>query len=459
MRKTVVACIAGTALIGALLATAWAQPAAPPTGAQFRSPPVAGPPATTPAISARPSGTTAPPARSAGTTTPPGAPYAFGTLVTDAVHARQEAARGVTVAMMELQWSSYEPAEGRLDRAYARNMRAWLATLRGAGMRVTLGLGLHFTPGWIFGYPDSRFVDQKGRASGEANLVFNQALRIRAERYLAQVDRDLGMENFWAVRLTSGGHPEVLYPAGGTYWAFDRNAQGGPGRPPTMAPNPLPGWRPGDRSAPVDRVRRWADWYVHGLVDVVSWQIRRLAALGFAGYHQTVTPGAGTRPDGYAHDVAGHLPDGVTGVGAVWHRFYAGLRDQPNVVAYVSSMANEPGNDDGCAPGDAAVALTDDAVSSWPAARWIARVAREHGLPVSGENPGWGMPAALNAHYADRSGAGMMAAAVRQMTSCRFQGMYWAHDEQLWTVPGLFDTYAARIAAVNGPGRSVPPMP
>jgi hypothetical protein len=53
----------------------------------------------------------------------------------------------------------------------------------------------------------------------------------------------------------------------------------------------------------------------------------------------------------------------------------------------------------------------------------------------------------------------MMAAAVRQMTSCRFQGMYWAHDEQLWSGPRLFDAYAARIAATNGPGRSIPPMP
>jgi glycosyl hydrolase family 42 (putative beta-galactosidase) len=385
--------------------------------------------------------------------------YAFGTLVTDVAHASEEAAGGVTVAMMELQWSSYEPAEGKFDAAYARGMRDRLAALRAAGMQVTLGLGMSFTPGWVYDYPRSRFVDQDGRTSGEANLVFNQTLRTKAERYLQRIDEDLGLENFWAVRLNSGGHGEVLYPGGGTFWAFDDNAQKGTDLPPTMAPNPMPGWRPGDRSVSTDAVRRWADWYVHGLVDVVAWQMRRITALGFAGYYQTVTPGAGMRPDAYARDVANYLPNGYTGVGAVWQQFYADLPDKRNVVAYISSMANLPGEDDVCAPGDASVPLTSDAVNSWSATRWIARLAREHGLRVSGENPGWNMPASLNGHYADTSDSGMMAATVRQMTTCGFQGMYWAHDHQLWTGPVSFDAYARWIAATNGSKRVVPPMP
>jgi Beta-galactosidase len=392
----------------------------------------------------------------AGTGVPP---FAFGTLETQAQHASEEAVKGVTVAMMELNWAAYEPAEGRFDDGYARRSRDRLMALRAAGMRVTLGLGLHYTPDWIFRYPDSRFVDQRGAQSSALNLVFNQRLRLKAERYLARVDRDLGLQNFWAVRLNSGGQAEVLYPGGGSYWAFDRNAQNGGDLPPTMTANPLPGWRPGDRSVSTRQVQRWADWYVRGLDDVVGWQMRFITALGFTGYYQLLTPGAGSKPEAYARDVANHLPDGITGVGAVWHRFYANLPQKRNVVAYVSSMADEPGRPHTCAPHDRAVPLTDRRVNDWPATRWIARVAREYGLHLSGENPGWNLPSRLNGHYTDASRAGMMASSVREMVSCGFQGMYWAHDQQLWDGTVSLDRYADWIAATNGSHSPAPPMP
>jgi len=361
--------------------------------------------------------------------------------------------------MMELSWATYEPVEGRFDAAYGDELRGRLAELRGHGMRVTLALGMHFTPAWIFRYPDSRFVDQRGRTSEEANLVFNQALRTKAERYLTRIDRDLGLKNFWAVRLTSGGHQEVVYPGDGTYWAFDENAQGGSNRPPTMEPNPLPGWQPGNRSVSTSEVQRWADWYVHGLDDVVAWQMRVITSLGFHGYYQVLTPGSGTRPDGYARDVADYLPDGVTGVGAVWHRFYADLPDKRNVVAYVSSLADGSGGDDSCKTGDRTKAITDRAANDWSAARWIARLARQYGLLLSGENPGWDSPPQTRARYIDESPSGMMAVTVRQMTSCGYQGMYWAHDDDLWRTSTLFDRYAKLIARTNGSSSPAPPMP
>jgi glycosyl hydrolase family 42 (putative beta-galactosidase) len=387
------------------------------------------------------------------------APFVFGTLETQPEHAAAEAARGVKVAMMELNWAAYEPAEGRFDEAYARQARDRLAALRGAGMRVTLGLGLHYTPEWLFQYPDSRLIDQHGARSGGANLVFNQRLREKAERYLARIDRDLGMHKFWAIRLNSGAEAEVLYPPGGSYWAFDRNAQNGPDLPPTMAANPRPGWRPGDRSVSRQEVQRWADWYVGGLDDVVAWQMRFITALGFTGYYQVLTPGSGTKPQAYARDVRNYLPDGITGVGAVWHRFYANLPDKRHVVVYVSSMADEPGRPHSCARQDRAVPLTDPRVNAWPATRWLARVAREYGLALNGENPGWNMPARLNGHYTDNSGSGMMAASVREMVSCGFQGMYWAHDEQLWDGTASFDRYASWIATTNGGDNPVPGLP
>jgi hypothetical protein len=421
---------------------------------------------TTPAPGGSPSSATASAAIGEPTTRPSGPvagtgvpPFAFGTLETQPEHAAAESARGVTVAMMELNWAAYEPAEGRFDDGYARRSRERFTALRAAGMRVTLGLGLHYTPDWIFRYPDSRFVDQRGAQSSALNLVFNQRLRLKAERYLARVDRDLGLQNFWAVRLNSGGQAEVLYPGGGSYWAFDRNAQNGADLPPTLTANPLPGWRPGDRSVSTRQVQRWADWYVRGLDDVVAWQMRFITALGFTGYYQLLTPGAGSKPESYARDVANYLPEGITGVGAVWHKFYANLPQKRNVVAYVSSMADEPRRPHTCSANDRSVPLTDRRVNDWPATRWIARVAREYGLHLSGENPGWGLPSRLNGHYTDASRTGMMASSVREMVSCGFQGMYWAHDGQLWDGTVSLDRYADWITATNGDDSPRPPMP
>jgi hypothetical protein len=387
------------------------------------------------------------------------APFAFGTLETQSERAAAESARGVKVAMMELNWAAYEPIEGQFDEAYARRFQDRLTALQGAGMRVTLGLGLHYTPEWIFRNPDSRFVDQRGAQSSGVNLVFNQPLRGKAERYLARIDRDLGLHNFWAVRLNSGAEAEMLYPSGGSYWAFDRNAQNGRDLPPTMAANPRPGWRPGDRSVSTRDVQRWADWYVRGLDDVAGWQMRFITALGFTGYYQILTPGSGAKPQEYAREIARHLPDGVTGVGAVWHKFYANLPEKRNVVAYVSSMADEPGRPHTCAQGDRAVPLIDPRVNAWPATRWLARVAREYGLRLNGENPGWNLPSRLNGHYTDTSGSGMMAATVREMISCGFQGMYWGHDAQLWDGTVSFDRYANWIKTTNGGENPAPPMP
>jgi hypothetical protein len=392
-------------------------------------------------------------------------PLAFGTLGTDPDRAADEVRAGVRVAMMELSWAAYEPANGRFDDTYGRQARGRLDRLRSAGLQVTLGLGLHFTPAWVQALPDSRFVDQHGTTSAEVNLVFNQKLRLAAEKYLARVNQDLDLSTFWAIRLTSGGLSEVLYPAGGSFWAFDRNAQNGPDLPPGMARNPEVGWRPGDRALPAARVRRWADWYVHGLDDVVRWQIRTLDSFGFRGYYQLLTPGSGTRPDRYDTEIAAFLPDGVTGVGAVWHRFYADLAlDRVvarRVVAYVSSMADRSGGDDSCTGRDTALPVTDPALDSWSAARWVARLARAGGFRVNGENPGWNQPPTLNAHYTDGGSNGMMTAAVRQAVSCGFQGMYWAHDENLWHGPASMPRFAALIAQANANdgGSRTPPMP
>ena len=137
--------------------------------------------------------------------------------------------------------------------------------------------------------------------------------------------------------------------------------------------------------------------------------------------------------------------DGTTGVGAVWDRYYAMLPDKTNVVAYISSVADQSGGNDSGQPADHLLALSSEVMDSWSATRWISRIAAENGLLVAGENPGYGMPASLDSFYLDTSCAGMMATAIGQARSCGFQVFYWAHDIHLWdgTIP--FWRYARMI--------------
>jgi hypothetical protein len=372
----------------------------------------------------------------------------YGTLRTQARTAAVEARAGVTMAMQELNWGEFEPRPGVVDSGYAGAMTSRLGAYRDAGMRVTLGLGMHYTPPWVFGLADSTYTDSDGNVSGEANLVYSQAVRLAAARYLSMVAGWLPLTEFWAIRLTSGGNCEMLYPDGGRYWAFGRAALTGDGLASGMAANPFPDWRPGRPGLSPAQIGQWVDWYVGGLADVTCWQMEQLAGLGFTGYYQTLTPGSGTRPGELAWLVRGNLPpNDTTGVGAVWDRYYAMLPESANVMAYVSSVADTSGADDVTEPSDGAIPLTSPAMDRWSATRWITRVAREHGLAVGGENPGYGIPASLNAHYTDTSGHGMMASALRQARAAGFEVFYWAHDVRLWDGTLPFSCYADLIGA------------
>jgi len=380
----------------------------------------------------------------------------FGTLATQTSSAVTEAQAGVSVAMFELDWASFEPEMGVFSASYLATMQSYLQAVQAAGMRVTLGLDLENPPSWVFSLPDSTYVDQHGDVSNEADFVFSEAVRQAAASYLDHVAAGLPLSNFWAIRLTSGGDGEMLYPGDGTYWAFGNAALKGVGLPATMTPNPFPNWRPGQPGLTPAQIERWVNWYVRGLDDVTNWQMLTLSRLGFTGYYQLVTPGSGTRPDALSEEEQQNLPDGTTGLGGVWDRYYAMLPDKTNVVAYVSSVADQSGDDDSCQPGDDSLPLTSDVMDSWSATRWISRIAAGDGLFVAGENPGYGMPASLDRHYTDTSSSGMMADAIRQASSCGFQVFYWAHDFRLWdgTIP--FSLYAGHIASMDH-RRSPPP--
>ncbi len=377
----------------------------------------------------------------------------FGTLDTQPGTAAAEAGSSdVSVAMFEFDWASFEPSPGVFSSSYLATMEGYLQAYQAAGMKVTLGLGLEDPPSWVFSLPDATYVNQFGGQSNEANFVFSAAVRQAAAGYLNQIAADIPLSSFWAIRLTSGGDPEMLYPGDGAYWAFDNAALTGNGLAAGMSPNPDPNWTPGTPGLSQAQIDAWVNWYVGGLDNVTDWQMQTLSGLGFNGYYETVTPGSGTRPDGLAREELFNLPDdGTTGMGAVWDRYYAMLPDKTNVIAYISSVADNSGGNDDCQPSDTSTPVTSPVMDSWSATRWISAIAHQNGLAVGGENPGYGMPAMFDFDYRDTSSGGMMDDALSQAQSCGFLVFYWAHDVHLWDGTLPFSSYANSIATYASP--------
>ncbi|NYD21002.1 hypothetical protein [Kineococcus aurantiacus] len=374
---------------------------------------------------------------------PPGEPLVFGTLLSMPERFSEEARAGIRGAMLELSWREAEPADGEYDEQYLDDFAQTVVDARAAGRTVTLGLGLHYTPDWVGDLQGARFVNAAGERSEGTNFVFSAAVRQAAEGYVRRVASAVELSSIAAVRLTSGGEPEVLYPGGGSYWAFDGNALGGSGLPESLRPNPFPWWRPGTGSRLTsEQARTWVDWYVGGLVDVVRWQRRLLTELRFTGDVQILTPGSGVRPSRLEEAFRSNLADDLLGTGAVWQLLYAGVLADEHTVAFITSVADSSGRNDECAPGDVAVPLTDARTDGWSSTRWITRVAAEHHLRVSGENPGYGLPRRLERSYRDGE---MMSAAFRQVTSCGLEGLHWAHDAQLWNGTADWEQYVALV--------------
>src|ERR1700683_2729406 len=345
----------------------------------------------------------------------------WGTLDTQTSTAATEAAAGVGMAMFEFNWAAYEPTQGKYAASYMTAMKAELAAYQAAGMKVTLGLGLQDPPAWALALNNGTYIDQTGAvAAGAADLVFSAAVRTAAAAYLAAINANMPLSQFWAIRLgDAAGDGEMLYPGTGTYYAFTPSALTGTGLPAGMAKNPDPSWKPGTPGLTPAQITTWIPWYVGGVGKLTGWEMTTLGALGFKGYYQTLTPGSGTRPDQLTADENANLPnDGTTGVGAVWQLYYANLPSKTDVIAYISSVADQSGGNDLCTATDDTQSLTNPALDSWSATRWITRIANQYGLPVAGENPGLNLPASLDTFYTNTTSTGMMAAALAQDLSC-----------------------------------------
>jgi hypothetical protein len=396
-----------------------------------------------------------------------GPPYYFGTLDTLESHAQQESNAGIKLAVVEICWADYEPTDGQFDAAYAAEFKQNVQTFLNAGMKVTLALGMHCHPNWLFNYPDSRFIDNNGNQSNAADLVFNQKLRDKAAQYFDRINSDIGLQNVWAIRLQAGDNAEMLYPDEGSkssWWAYNKNAQNGPNMPASMPRNPLPGWKPGDRSVSTQQVGQWLDWYIQALDDSAAWQIKKFDSIGFKGNYLFETPGSGARDSQYQHDITSYLAGGDTeaSVGAAWDKVYKFMPNKnKRLIVYPTGIADTSGanGDDSCLTGDRSVLVTDPATDNWSATRWVSRIADEYGLIKMGENPGYDAPPEYNGHYTDFSANGELAGAKNFLQTCHFAGMYWAHDEKIWDNTMPFSRYTGMISELNGGNNPLPPTP
>jgi hypothetical protein len=390
-------------------------------------------------------------------------PRFFGSLVTKTASgfAAAEYAGGCRVAEQDQAWSVYETADNVFSTSEKNSKIAELATLKGLGYVVSMSMGHHYTPAYVSALSGGVFVNEAGTSSSQANLVFSSTTRGRMERYMSRLHTDLNLNNYWSIRISAAGNGEFLYPEGG-WWAYDTNAQGGAGLPATVPPCPYPGWKPGQTTITVAQAGEWLEWYLDALVDSANWQMKYLRDLGFTGWFEILIPGNGTRPTLLASDLStNRLEPGAweTAVGAVWHKIVQKIAEKRGVICYCTSVADISGTPlyNVTTTGDAAVDIVSSTADTWSAARWIARLGREYGMPLNGENPGW--DTTINARYIDNTSTGLMAKCFDQIAAADYLVFNWAHSDQLHdgTIP--LSNYTTRIAAVNGGTNPLPPNP
>ncbi|MFC4472677.1 beta-galactosidase [Streptomyces xiangluensis] len=392
--------------------------------------------------------------------------YYFGTLQTDPSRARLERETGIEVVHMPIFWDRFEPVDGEYDSQYLAELKERLRTFKEAGVRIEAGLGVNHPPRWLMDrHPQDTYVDQSGeRDVDNANVVFSQDVRAEVEQYVQRLAEDIGLDNFWAIRIGVNEAGELTYPppssaadgARASYWAFDRNAQASGAdhdRPATIPPNPFPGWRPGERtyreaSFAQRQVAQWYDWYLVALGDAVNWQIEHYGSLGYRGLLKVLIPGAGLYPRDRTAAIRGYLDEPVstnlTGRGAAFFTTIGHVQPRRNVQIVSTALVDGSGipANNACRREDAGIRIDSDGddaeVRTWSSVRWVSRIAAHHGFPIGGESAG----PQVAAYY-----PGVMDDAERQMKTCGLRGLMWAFDRNLYDgTPGSsLQEYAAVI--------------
>ena len=360
---------------------------------------------------------------------------------------------GLQLRHLDMEWRKAEIG-GVFQEAYFTELAAKIDAFRAMGQAVVLGLGLHYTPADVTTIQP--MIDNKGNVGTKANLVFSQTVRDRVERYIRALASRVNLnDNVYAVRIaTAAGQGEIQYETQ-QYWAFSTGAQNGADAVVGMAPNPLPlPWKPGTSSTPTAQVLAWSKWYIKALASSCEFQCDILRDLGYRGWLYWICAGLGERPSRWTTDINFKLtgPSDI-GRGVAWVELFGAIEDKTNVVLYTSSLAQSTASWSVTQPGDYDVPITSTVCDSWPAGRWMARVAHEYGLPIAGENPGKGNPA--DPTYANV----MMDRMVEQAEAAGYQAIFWAHEDQLTEAATSAARFASLMSDANGGAVPVPTYP
>lgn len=353
----------------------------------------------------------------------------FGTVQSDPAHAERNREAGIRIATLEVSWDRAEPKQNQFDEAYLKERKARLGAFRQHGMQVALDLGLQYPPAWVFGLPNSRYVNQFGKAyvgdrpgATGANAVFNQQIRDRQAAYVARVLRELG-HSVDIVRLGWCYYGELHYPSHrfdgqiNCYWAFDDLAQGkAQGLPPTLTPCPVPGWKPGTKTDDHHAASRFIDWYLACLQNYHDWQIGTVREH-YQGRLAMLYPSWGIRPgwieNAVMHDLDGSTPPEENGEiqrGYDFARLIRGVRD-PKLIVYCTWIDSDPtfGDD------------ASDNPARWSPVHYLSDLATRHPLKLAAmaENTGPGTPKAL-------------ALSLQRARRYKLSALIWAFEPNLY---------------------------
>lgn len=343
--------------------------------------------------------------------------YPVGVLQADLQWIDDDYRFGIRIAVLEIEWSRWEPTEGQFDQTYIDQQVAKMNAYLDYGFQVGIVSGIHHQPSWVLAKSGIQHEDQNGTQSGILDFQFNDQARSYGENFLTSLVQAFGSAvSFHRVGLSAIG--ETLYPEApdNNWWAFSDAAQ---------ATSPHPGWVPGTAADPGE-AEEWYDWYFEALVDAHDWMLATIRAAGYTGTVHYVTPGKGANPAHVAARLAGDLApiDGdtyfVMNTGAIWYRFYDQLADLTGCEMNISSVYDVSGSPRGnvTEPGDDLVPFDDSAMDSWSSVRYLSSIARRHGLERVGENPADTMPIDVQGTFDAAWGCGLKA-------------ILWAFDNQL----------------------------
>ena len=311
-----------------------------------------------------------------------------------------ERAAGVSARTFEVAWMLFEPQPGQFDERYIASKRAELDAYRAQGFLVAFDMGIHYPPDWVRSLDDGAVFrnqfdeDYETTTLGKktVNVVFDQKVRDAVAAYTARLFSTFGTR-FDAIRVGGGGNGELHYPDGGynghvaPLWAYDPIAQGAsPGLATGLAPNPVPGWRPGDLDPGNAKAAQFYHWYIAALANWQNWQIASVRRSGFDKSIYVLYGAYGMR-EGTVSEVDDAIRAGLQkcracdrqtlSSGQDWAALVAALPPDRDVFAYTTWVDGPDDVDD--SSGDPA---------TWSPVRYLSWIASRTHRRIGGENAG-----------------------------------------------------------------------